>query len=149
MSLSDKLAQDMKDALRAGDKIRLGVIRMLRAQLKNAAIERREELTEDEVISVLSSAAKMRKEAIEKFQEGNRQDLVDQEKAELEIIRSYMPEPLSEGDLSVLIEKAVHQAGAKGMGDLGLVMKQIMPQVRGRVEGGLVNSLVREKLQSL
>ena len=149
MSLSDKLAQDMKDALRAGDKIRLGVIRMLRAQLKNAAIERREELTEDEVISVLSSAAKMRKEAIEKFQEGNRQDLVDQEKAELEIIRSYMPEPLSEGDLSVLIEKAVRQVGAKGMSDLGLVMKQIMPQVRGRVEGGLVNSLVREKLQSL
>jgi hypothetical protein len=139
----------MKDSLRAGEKIRLGVIRMLRAQLKNAAIERGEELTEDEIISVLSSAAKMRKEAIEKFQEGNRQDLVDQEKAELEIIRSYMPEPLSEGDLSALIEKTVHEVGAKGMGDLGMVMKQIMPQVRGRVEGGLVNRLVREKLQSL
>jgi len=149
MSLSDKLTQDMKDSLRAGDKIRLGVIRMLRAQLKNAVIDRGEELTEDEMLSVLSSAAKMRKEAIEKFQEGNRQDLVDQETAELEIIRGYMPEPLSEGDFSVLIEKAVHEVGAKGMGDLGLVMKQIMPQVRGRVEGGLVNRLVRDKLQSL
>jgi uncharacterized protein YqeY len=139
----------MKDALRGGEKIRLGVIRMLRAQLKNAAIERGEELTADEILAVLASAVKMRKEAIEKFQEGNRQDLVDQEKAELEIIRGYMPEPISEEDLSALIEKTVHQLEAKGMGDLGMVMKQIMPQVRGRVEGGLVNRLVREKLQSL
>jgi len=149
MLVLEKLTRDMKDALRAGEKLRLGVIRLLRAQLKNAAIQRGRDLTEDEVLSVLSSAVKMRKEAIEKFREGNRQDLVEKEQAELDIVRSYLPDPLSEKDVSHLIDKTVREVGATGLSDLGAVMKQIMPQVRGRVEGGLVNKLVREKLQNL
>lgn len=149
MLMLEKLSQDLKDALRAGDKLRLSVIRLLKAQLKNAAIQRRRELTEDEILSVLSSAVKMRKEAIEKFREGNRQDLVEKELAELDIIRGYLPEPLSEEEISQLINSTVRELGATGLGDLGTVMKQIMPQVRGRVEGGLVNRLVREKLQNL
>jgi uncharacterized protein YqeY len=147
--LLDRLDNDMKDALRAGDKLRLGVVRLLKAQLKNATIQRRRELSEDEVLSVLSSAIKMRKEAIEKFQEGNRQDLVEREQAELEVVRGYMPEPLSEGDVSDLVDQAIGEIGATGSADLGRVMKQIMPQVRGRAEGGFVNRLVREKLQNL
>ena len=89
------------------------------------------------------------KEAIEKFREGNRQDLVEKERAELEIIRGYLPEPLSEEEVSRLIDSTVREVGAAGLGDLGTVMKQIMPQVRGRIEGGVVNKLVREKLQNL
>ncbi len=139
----------MKDALRAGDKLRLGVIRLLRAQLENAAIQRRRKLTEDEILSVFSSAVKMRKEAIEKFREGNRQDLVEKELAELNIVQGYLPQPLSEEEVSVLVDKTVREVGASGLVDLGTVMKQIMPQVRGRVEGGLVNKLVKEKLQNL
>jgi uncharacterized protein YqeY len=139
----------MKDALRAGDKLRLGVIRLLRAQLENAAIQRRRKLTEDEILSVFSSAVKMRKEAIEKFREGNRQDLVEKELAELNIVQGYLPRPLSEEEVSVLVDKTVREVGANGLVDLGTVMKQIMPQVRGRVEGGLVNKLVKEKLQDL
>ncbi|KPL18139.1 MAG: hypothetical protein AMJ92_09400 [candidate division Zixibacteria bacterium SM23_81] len=149
MLVSDKLVQDMQNALRAGDKLRLGVIRLLRAQLKNATIQRGRELTEDEVLSVLSSAVKMRKEAIEKYRDGHRQDLVEKEQAELDIIRDYLPEPLSGEEVAHIIDKAVLELGATGLGDLGIVMKQIMPQVRGRVEGGVVNKLVREKLQDL
>ncbi len=145
----EQLFKDMKDALRAGDKLRLGVIRLLRAQLENAAIQRRRKLTEDEILSVFSSAVKMRKEAIEKFREGNRQDLVEKELAELNIVQGYLPRPLSEEEVSVLVDKTVREVGANGLVDLGTVMKQIMPQVRGRVEGGLVNKLVKEKLQDL
>ena len=149
MLVSEKLVRDMQNALRAGDKLRLGVIRLLRAQLKNATIQQGRELTEDEELSVFSSAMKMRKEAIEKYREGHRQDLVDKEQAELDIIRDYLPEPLSGEEVSHLIDKTVLEVGATGLGDLGVVMKQIMPQVRGRVEGGVVNKLVREKLQDL
>jgi uncharacterized protein YqeY len=149
MLLADKLNQDMKDALRAGQKLRLSVIRLLRAQLKNTAIQRGRELTEDEVLSVLSSAVKMRKEAIEKFREGNRQDLVEKEQTELDIIRSYLPEPLSEEELSCLIDEAMRELEATGLSHLGAVMKHIMPRVRGRVEGGVVNKMVRERLQNL
>ncbi|MCK4597162.1 GatB/YqeY domain-containing protein [bacterium] len=145
----EQLFKDMKDALRAGDKLRLGVIRLLRAQLENVAIQRRRELTEDEILSVFSSAVKMRKEAIEKFREGNRQDLVEKELAELNIVQGYLPQLLSEEEVSVLVDKTVREVGASGLVDLGTVMKQIMPQVRGRVEGGLVNKLVKEKLQNL
>jgi len=149
MAVREKLDEDMKDALRAGDKLRLSAIRLLRSQLKNEAIQRQRELTEDEELSVLSSAVKMRKEAIEKFKEGNRQDLVEQEQAELAVVRSYLPEPLSEEQISRLIDAVVSQTGATGVSDLGSVMREIMPQVRGRADGGFVNKLVREKLQNL
>lgn len=149
ISLIDKLTEDMKDALRAKESVRLGTIRLLKAQLQNAAIQQGRELSEEEVLAVFSSAVKMRKEAIEKFKLGQRQDLVKKEEAELDIIQSYLPEPLSEGDLSVLIDRTLQDVGAKGPGDLGLVMKKIMPHVRGRAEGGLVNKLAREKLQKL
>jgi uncharacterized protein YqeY len=101
------------------------------------------------VLSVLSSAVKMRKEAIEKFREGQRQDLVEKEQAELDVICSYLPEPLSEEEISQLIDAAMCEVRAKGLPDLGSVMKEIMPQVRGRADGGVVNKLVREKLQKI
>jgi uncharacterized protein YqeY len=149
ISLIDRLAEDMKDALRTRDTVRLGTIRLLRSQLQNATIQQGRGLSEEEVLTVLSSAVKLRKEAIEKFKQGQRQDLVEKEQAELDIIQSYLPEPLSEGDLSALIDQTLQEVGAKGPGDLGLVMKKIMPQVRGRAEGGLVNRLARERLQKL
>jgi len=149
MQLLDKLDQDMKDALRHGERLKLSVIRLLRAQLKNTAIQRNRELTEDEVLSVLSSAVKMRKEAIEKFQEGKRQDLVEKEQAELDILHGYLPEPLSEEELFCLVDEAMRELEATGLGHLGAVMKHIMPRVKGRVEGGVVNKMVRERLQSL
>jgi uncharacterized protein YqeY len=148
-SLSEKLTRDMKDALRAGEKDRLSVIRLLRAQLKDAAIRQGRELNGEEELTVLSSAAKMRQESIDTFTQGRRMDLVEKEQAELEVIRSYLPEPISEGDLSALIDQTLQELGAQGPGDLGKVMKVIMPQIRGRAQGGQVNALVRRKLQQL
>jgi uncharacterized protein YqeY len=148
-SLLERLTRDMKDALRAGEKVRLGVIRLLIAQLKNAAIQYGRDLTGEEALAVLSSAVKMRREAIEQFTKGRRQDLVEKEQAELEIIVGYLPEPISEGDLSALIDQTMREIGARGLGDLGVVMKKIMPQVRGRADGGRVKDLVRERLQQL
>ena len=148
-SLLEKLTRDMKDALRSGEKERLSVIRLLRAQFKDEAIRQGRELNGDEELAVLSTAAKMRRESIDKFTQGQRMDLVDKEQAELEIINSYLPEPISEGDLSALIDQTLQELGAQGPGDLGRVMKAVMPRIRGRAQGGQVNALVREKLQQL
>ncbi len=148
-SLLEKLTRDMKDALRSGEKERLSVIRLLRAQLKDEAIRQGRELNGDEELAVLSTAAKMRRESIDKFTQGKRMDLVEKEQAELEIIKSYLPEPISEGDLSALIDQTLQELGAQGPGDLGKVMKAVMPRIRGRAQGGQVNALVREKLQQL
>jgi uncharacterized protein YqeY len=149
LSLLEKLTRDMKDALRAGEKERLSVLRLLIAQSKNAIIQRGRELNGEEELAVLSSAAKMRQEAIEKFAQGQRPDLVEKEQAELEIIKTYLPEPISEEDLSVLIDQTIRELGAEGPGDLGKAMKAIMPKVRGRADGGRINELVREKLQQM
>lgn len=148
-SLLEKLTRDMNDALRAGEKERLSVIRLLRAQLQDAVIRQGRELSGDEELAVLSTAAKMRQESIEKFTQGQRMDLVEKEQAELEIIRSYLPEPISGQELSALIDQTLQELEAQGPGDLGKVMKAIMPKIRGRAQGGQVNALVREKLQQL
>ena len=148
-SLLEKLTRDMNDALRAGEKQRLGVIRLLRAQLKDAAIRQGRELNGEEELAVLSSAAKMRQESIDTFTQGQRMDLVEKERAELEVIRGYLPEPISDEDLTALIDRTLEELGVQGPGDLGKVMKSIMPRIRGRAQGGRVNALVREKLQRL
>lgn len=147
MSLKQQLLDDMKEALRAKEKIRLNTIRMLRSQIKNREIERGEELSDDEVLQVLSKAEKTRKEAIELYRRGNREDLAAQEETELAVIRGYMPERLSEDELRALIGQVVAEVGAEGMRDMGKVMGAIMPKVRGRADGQIVNRLVKERLQ--
>ena len=147
MSLKQQLLDDMKEALRAKEKIRLNTIRMLRSQIKNREIERGGELSDDEVLQVLSKAEKTRKEAIELYRRGNREDLAAQEETELAVIRGYMPEPLSEDELRALIGQVVAEVGAEGMRDMGKVMGAIMPKVRGRADGQIVNRLVKERLQ--
>ena len=147
MSLKQQLLDDMKEALRAKEKIRLNTIRMLRSQIKNREIERGGELSDDELLQVLSRAEKARKEAIELYRRGNREDLAAQEETELAVIRGYMPERLSEDELRALIGQVVVEVGAEGMRDMGKVMGAIMPKVRGRADGQIVNRLVKERLQ--
>ncbi|MFQ5629341.1 MAG: GatB/YqeY domain-containing protein [bacterium] len=146
MSTQDKLAEDMKSAMKSGDKTRLSTIRQLRAQLKDAQIAKGDELSEDEAIATLTNAAKKRKEAIKLYEQGGRQELADSEKAELAIIETYLPQQLSEAELVGLITKTIEEVGASGPSDLGKVMGKIMAQVRGRADGKLVQQLVREKL---
>ena len=148
MSLNQQLFDDMKKAMRAKDKIRLNTLRMLRAQIKNREIETGGELSEDDILQILSKAEKMRKEAIALYRQGDRENLATQEETELAVIRSYLPERLSEDELRALVGKAVSGIGAEGMRDMGKVMGILMPEVRGRADGQIVNRLVKEHLQT-
>ena len=148
MSLNQQLFDDMKKAMRAKDKIRLNTLRMLRAQIKNREIETGAELSEDDILQLLSKAEKMRKEAIALYRQGNRENLAAREEAELAVIRGYLPESLSEDELRTLVGEAVTEVGAEGMRDMGKVMGILMPKVRGRADGQIVNRLVKEHLQT-
>ncbi len=146
MSLIDKINEDIKQALKAGEKEKLTVLRGLKSDLKYKQIEKGDDLTDDDVIAVLSSVAKKRRESIEQFQKGGREDLVEKEKAELAVITSYLPEQLSEEQLRGLISQAITESGADSPQKIGLVMKLVMPKVKGKADGKLVNKLAMEIL---
>ncbi len=146
MSLKERLKEDMKAALKAKDKEKLSVIRMLQALIKNAEIDKRGELTDEEIISLLQKYAKQRRESIEMYEKGGRQDLVEKEKRELEIVESYLPKQMSEEEIRELVAEVIKEVGASSPKDLGKVMQAVMPKVKGRADGSLVNRVVRELL---
>ncbi len=147
MSIIERLTEDMKAAMKQGDKDRVGTIRQLRAQLNNARIELGRDLTDDDAIKVLTNAAKKRKEAIEMYEKAGREDLVAKEKAELAVIQEYLPQQLSKEELEAIIDAVIKDVNATSMKDMGRVMGQVMQQVRGRADGKQVQELVRSKLQ--
>jgi uncharacterized protein YqeY len=142
----DQLKEDMKAALKSGDKVRLGVVRMLISELKNARIAAKEELSQQEEEKILASYAKKRKESIEKYMEGGRKDLADKEEKEYEITVSYLPKQLGEDELATLIQKHIDELGAAGKKDFGRVMKPVMEDVGSRAEGAKVSAMLREML---
>jgi uncharacterized protein YqeY len=148
-SLKKRIDQNMKEALKSKDSVRLGVLRMLKSEIRYREIDKGSELTDEEVISVLSSAIKKRKDSIQQFEKGGRDDLASKEKQELAVVKEYMPEQLSEEDLSQIVSQAINEEGATGPSDLGKVMKLIMAKVRGRADGKLVNQMVSSQLQSI
>lgn len=147
MGLAEKINKDMIAAMKSGDKIGLGVLRMLKSDLKYKQIELKDDLTDDDCLDVIASASKMRKDAIDGFQKGGRDDLVAKEKAELEIVKKYLPQQISEEELERLVEEVILETKASTPADIGLVMKNIMPRVKGRVDGRKVNELVSNKLR--
>ncbi len=149
MALIERLTEDMKSALRNRETVRLGLVRMIRAQIKNREIAKGSDLVEEEAVEVVSSLIKSRKEALEFAVKGDRQDLVAQAEEELEILASYLPEQLSEAEIRSVVREAIEQSGAAGPGDLGKVMGAVMPRVKGRADGRLVNTIVRECLAGL
>jgi uncharacterized protein len=136
----------MKDALRAGDKVRLGALRLLHASLKNREVELLREVDDEEFADVVGREVKRRREAAEAYEKAGRQDLLDRERREQEILEAYLPAQLSQEDVSSLIDEAVAATGASEPGDLGKVMSYVMGKARGRVDGGMVNRLVRDRL---
>ena len=146
MSVFKKLTDDMKAAMKAGEKEKLTTIRLLRGNLKDAAIDKRADLTSDEELSVLTSAAKKRREAITAYEEAGRHDLAKKEKFELDIIQAYLPKPLSSEEIEKIVDSAIQQVDAISIKDLGKVMPVIMAQVKGRADGKTINELVRQKL---
>ena len=150
MSIKDRLTEDMKLAMKEKEagKFRLSVIRMVRASIKNVEIDRRKELTDDEVLDIIAKEVKLRRDAAEEFSRGNRQDLADNVQREAAILMDYLPAQLSEAEIRALVSAAVTQVGAASVKDMGKVMAVLMPQTKGRADGKLVNLIVKELLTS-
>jgi len=149
MSIQPKLMDDMKAAMKAGDKLRLETIRGLRAQMKNYEIEKVRPLTEEDETQVLLTAAKRRRESIEQFRLGNRLDRAAEEEKELAIIQEYLPKQMGEEEVTALVSQIILEVGASSLNDLGKVMGKLMPQVKGRADGKTVQRIVQQKLASL
>jgi len=146
VELKARLTEDLKSALRSGDKLRTSVIRLLTALIKNREVEKRGPLTDAEVIQAVSASCKQRQEAIEQYRQGGRQDLVDKETAELAILQSYLPAALSPDELQTLVREAIRDSQAASPREMGKVMALLMPKVTGRADGKIVSALVREML---
>jgi uncharacterized protein YqeY len=148
MSLQDRLAQEMKESMKSGDPVRLSVIRMLRASIKNKEIERGKNrpLTDSDLTEVVVSAVKQRKEAIEQYTKGGRPELVQKEQSELKILQDFLPKPLTPQELEAKIREAIQATGATGIKDMGKVMQTLIPQVVGRADNALVSQKVKQIL---
>jgi uncharacterized protein YqeY len=146
MTLKERLNSDLKDAMRARDERRRETLRMVLAAIHNGEIEARSEFDDDRTLAVVTSEAKRRRESIEEFTKGGRQDLVDKEQAELEILAAYLPEQLTREQVVESARSVVQETGASGPKDIGKVMPVIMERLRGQADGRMVNEVVRELL---
>lgn len=146
MALEERLDNDLKKALKAGEKEKVTVLRGLKSEIKYRRIDKGEELTDADVTAVLAGAAKKVKDSIEQFEKGGREDLVAKEKFGLDIIQDYLPEQLSEEKVRELVAEAIAETGADSPQKIGLVMKAVMPKLKGQADGKLVNRLAMEIL---
>jgi uncharacterized protein len=146
MSLLERLNQDMKQAMKNKEKDKLSVIRMIKASLQNEAIKLGEELSEDAELTVLSREVKQRKDSLHEFEKAGREDLVEKIRTELQYVEEYMPQQLSEEEISKIVEEAISEVGATSKAEMGKVMAAIMPKVKGKADGSLVNKLVQQHL---
>ena len=146
MSLKDKITQDMKDALRAGDKPRLSVIRLMLAAVKQREVDERITLDDNQVLVVLDKMLKQRRESVIQYAKGGRQDLVDQETAEIMAIQAYLPTQLTDAELEGLIAAAIQASGAASIKDMGKVMGLLKSKVQGRADLGAVSARIKAKL---
>ncbi len=144
--LREKIATDMRDAMKAREQLRVGTLRMLMAAVKNVEVERLRELSDDEVLDVVAREAKRHRESIEAFEKGGRTDLVEKESGELAVLEAYLPAKLSDEELSGLVDEAIADSGASTPKQMGEVMKALMPKVRGRADGAQVSALVKARL---
>jgi len=148
MSLKSNILDDMKDAMRAKEKQKLGTIRLLTAAIKQVEVDERKELSDDDVVSIVVKMVKQRKDSTQQYQDADRQDLADQEIYEIGVLEKYLPTQLSESDIEDLIQKAIASTGASGMGDMGKVMGMLRSELTGRADMGLVSQKIKTLLQA-
>ena len=144
--LKSQIQSDMKTAMKAGAKARLGAIRLILAAVTQREVDERIELDDSQVLAVLDKMVKQRRDSITQYSAAGRQDLADVEQFELEVIQGYMPAALSETELSALLDAALAQTGASGISDMGRVMAVLRPQIQGRADMGAVSALVKRRL---
>jgi uncharacterized protein YqeY len=151
MGLREQLDQDMKNALREKDAVRLSTVRMIKSAMKYRETEAgaKGPLDEAGILQVITSEIKKRKDSITEYEKGGRQDLVDKEKAELAVLQAYLPQQLSEAEVETLVDQAIAEVGAQGPKDMGPVMKALQPRTQGRADGRMVSDKVKQKLSSL
>lgn len=146
MILKEQLNDSMKQAMRARDELRLSAVRMIRSMVQNREIDKKQELDDQGVRDVISTLVKQRRESIRLYEEGNRQDLVEKEKAELEILLGFLPTQLAVEEISELVARAIKEAGVSSVKDMGRVMKIVAPLTAGRADGKVVSDIVKEQL---
>jgi len=149
MSLLQKIDDDLKTAMKASDTVKVSVLRMAKAALKNKEIDQKNALSEDDIRSVFSSLSKRSKESIEQFAKGGREDLADKERQELSVLQTYLPQELSQEELDRIIAETIRESSAESLKDIGNVMRLVMPRVRGAADGKVVNQRVRALLEKM
>lgn len=146
MSLIDKLNGDMKQAMKDKDKLKLSVIRMVKSSVKNEEINQGKELSDDQVLAIVNRELKQRRDSLQEFEKADREDLAEQARAEIEVILQYLPKQLDESEIRQIVEETIQQVGAASKKDLGKVMGALMPKIKGKADGNLVNKIVQEFL---
>ena len=146
MGLEERLVDEMKQAMRSSDKLRLSTIRMIRTAVKNKEIELRKKVDDEEIQRVIQGMLRRNEESIEQFRLGGRMDLVDKESQEGDILKSYLPQALSTEEILKVIDESIQETQASSLKDLGKVMKSVMPKLTGKADGKVINQLVKEKL---
>jgi len=147
-NLKEKLSSDLKQAMRGGDKVRRSAIRLVMAAVHNAEIARQSSLTDGDILGVIAKEARQREESILAFKQGNRQDLVAQEEAELAVLQGYLPKQMTRDEIVAEARKVIAEVGAEGPKDKGKVMPKIIAQLKGRADGRQINEVVTELLSS-
>lgn len=148
MSLLMRLDDDLKKAMKASDSLRVSVLRMVKASVKNRQIDKGSPLSDEEILSVMSTLAKQRKESIDQFSRGGREELAEKERQELAVLQAYMPQQLSPEELDRIIVEAIREASARNESDMGKVMKVLMPRIKGLADGKEVNIRVKDLLRT-
>lgn len=147
--MKQRIMEDLKSAMKSGDKERLSVIRMLKGAIQMEEIAKMHELTDEEIVPIIAKQIKTRKEANVEFAKANRNDLVDKNNAEIEILNTYMPRMMDESEINLIIDQVFAKINPTSSNDIGKIMKEIAPQVREKADMSLVNSLIKSRLENL
>ena len=146
MGLEERLVEEMKQAMKSNEKLRLSTIRMIRTSVKNKEIEVRKKLEDEEILRVIQGMLRRSEESVEQFRAGGRMDLVEKETQEMEILKSFLPKSLSQEEILKVIDETIQENQASSLKDLGKVMKSVMSKLAGKADGKLINQLVKERL---
>lgn len=147
MTLKQKLQEDLKTSMKNKDTLRKSVITLIRSSIKQVEVDKRIELNDDDVIDIISKQLKQRNDTLEQFLDAGREDLVEETRSEIEVLKEYLPQQLSEEELNEIVKQTISEVGATSMKDMGKIMSVIKPKTKGRADGKLINKLVKENLQ--
>ncbi|MBC8595267.1 GatB/YqeY domain-containing protein [Qingrenia yutianensis] len=146
MALKEKLMEDLKLSMKDKDTVRKNTVQSVRAAIKQVEVDNRVELSDDDIIGVIAKEAKKRKDVLPEYEKSGRTDLIDELKREIEILMGYLPSQLSKEELGEIVKNAIAEVGASSMKDMGKIMANVMPKIKGRADGGMVNAIAKELL---